>query len=46
MAMTLGPAAQALVGSDIEYPEFDPLGLSKTASEKQMFKYVLFWTIF
>ena len=34
--MALGPAAQELVGSDIEYPEFDPLGLSAKATPAQM----------
>ena len=36
MKMALGPAAAELVGSDIEYPEFDPLGLSAKASDAQM----------
>ena len=34
--MALGPAAQDLVGSDIEFPEFDPLGLSAKATDAQM----------
>jgi len=34
--MALGPAAQELVGSDIEFPEFDPLGLSAKATDAQM----------
>ena len=36
MKMALGPAAQDLVGSDIEFPEFDPLGLSAKATDAQM----------
>ena len=36
MSMKLGPAAAELVGSDIEYPEFDPLGLSAKATPTQM----------
>jgi hypothetical protein len=32
-------AASNLVGTDLEYPEFDPWGFSKTASEDQMFWY-------
>eukprot|EP01041_Mallomonas_annulata_P013555 gene13555-28759_t len=38
-AMKLGPAASQLVGSDIEYPEFDPCGLSRFASAETMAKY-------
>ena len=39
MKMALGPAAQELVGSDIEFPEFDPLNLSAKATPEQMAKY-------
>jgi hypothetical protein len=35
MKMALGPAAQELVGSDIEFPEFDPLNLSAKATDAQ-----------
>ena len=30
--MKLGENAEGLVGTDIEYPEFDPWGLTKDAS--------------
>ena len=39
MSMKLEGAASNLVGTDLEYPEFDPWGFSKTASEDQMFWY-------
>ena len=34
--MKLEGAATELVGSDIEYPEFDPWGFSKEADEETM----------
>jgi len=36
LSMVLQGAAKDLVGSDIEWPEFDPLQFSKTASEEKM----------
>lgn len=36
MKMALEGAAKELVGSDIEFPEYDPYGFSKTASAEQM----------
>mmetsp|Transcript_37030 Transcript_37030/g.37689 ORF Transcript_37030/g.37689 Transcript_37030/m.37689 type:complete len:210 (-) Transcript_37030:184-813(-) len=39
VAMALGPNAVGLVGSDIEYPEFDPCGLSRFASAETMERY-------
>lgn len=36
LSMKLEGAAADLVGSDIEYPEFDPWGFSKTADEETM----------
>lgn len=40
MTMKLGPLAQELVGSDIEYPEFDPYGFTQGISEEKLFWYV------
>ena len=40
MSMKLGPNAVGLVGSDIEFPEFDPLEISAKATEAQMKQYV------
>ena len=37
--MKLQGAAPGLVGSDIEYPEFDPWGLTKDISEEKLFWY-------
>jgi hypothetical protein len=37
--MKLEGPAQELVGSDIEFPEFDPWGFTKTADENKMFWY-------
>ena len=37
--MKLEGAAQGLVGSDIEYPEFDPWGFTKDISEEKLFWY-------
>jgi hypothetical protein len=37
--MELGESAQDLVGTDLEFPEFDPSGFSKRADEKTMFWY-------
>jgi len=36
LSMVLQGAAKDIVGSDIEFPEFDPLQFSKTASEEKM----------
>jgi len=36
MKMALFNAGKELVGSDIEFPEYDPYGFSKTASTEQM----------
>jgi hypothetical protein len=36
MVMKLGETAQGLVGSDLEWPEFDPLGFTKKASPQQI----------
>jgi len=37
--MKLQGAAEGLVGTDIEYPEFDPFGLTKDISEDKIFWY-------
>lgn len=34
--MALADGAQEIVGSDIEYPEFDPLGFTKNATPEQL----------
>jgi len=39
LSMALGPNAQNLVGSDIEFPEFDPAGISLKATPAQMAQY-------
>mmetsp|Transcript_2974 Transcript_2974/g.5081 ORF Transcript_2974/g.5081 Transcript_2974/m.5081 type:complete len:218 (-) Transcript_2974:259-912(-) len=36
MTMKLGEAAQGLVGTDLEFPEFDPLGFTKNVSQEQL----------
>jgi hypothetical protein len=40
--MKLEGPAQGIVGSDIEYPEFDPWGFTKGASEEKIFWLVVF----
>lgn len=37
--MALEGAAEGKVGSDIEYPEFDPWGLTKGLTEEKFFWY-------
>jgi len=39
LTMKLEGAAEGLVGSDIEYPEFDPWGFTKGISEEKLFWY-------
>ena len=46
LAMKLDGAAVGLVGTDIEYPEFDPLGFSKRASPETMAWYLFITSCF
>jgi len=36
MKMALGPLAQDMVGSDLEWPEFDPVGFTNTQNQAQI----------
>lgn len=40
VVMKLGENAQGLIGSDLEWPEFDPLGFTKDASPEKVAWYV------
>lgn len=41
VVMKLGENAQGLIGSDLEWPEFDPLGFTKDASPEKVAWYVV-----
>ena len=44
--MKLEGASRDLVGSDLEFPEFDPWGFTKNADENKMAWYVATSTLF